>query len=283
MVSTSHSILSKFKLAVGGLVTVTGLFGAVNGGRLYNFHSNFNSLTDGHLHGRSLTDKVNITYMYTRGMNKELTRKLTQEHNAAFDKFKADGIWDSWFNTPRACWSLASDYFWLSSPVYRRYAEEGTRKHCVGYSCNISHDDVYRHPHGMNVEWKTNFQRGDAVHKYLLDHEVDYDDIYSYAKLERLLPGVEESLTCMSETINKSQMNEHHAADFRQLEDVKLYIEQIKQLEAARQADVASNTLSRDMLEREPLLYHMVRLFYGVKDPLPSQPVTDSKITATAQ
>ena len=124
------------------------------------------------------------------------------------------------FNTPRACWSLASDYFSLSSPVYRRYAEEGARKHCVGYSCNISHDDVYRHPHGMNVEWKTNFQRGDAVHKYLLDHEVDYDDIYSYAKLERLLPGVEESLTCMSETINKSQMNEHHAADFRQLEDV---------------------------------------------------------------
>lgn len=220
----------------------TGVFVLVNGYRLFDFNNELKSLSYRHLKGRSLADRINITYLYLTDRNRELTHKLAKEHNMCFNKFKDGNIWNTWYNTPLVCYCLAEDYHWLSSPVYQ--CGDGAREHCIGYSCNLNHRDDNRHP---------SLKSGNIVFEYLREFGIDYDDYWDYDKLVPVLTHITPLL------------NDENTSNKEELTLVKTYIEQVKELNQMRKNDWQSNTLITDMEKNHPLFHFMIKYFYGVK------------------
>lgn len=244
--------IQSLKAITGVAVVGGGLFGSNYGYQFYTFHNDFKKLEAHLLKGRSLVDKLNITYMHATDKHQKLTAKLAHEHNQAFDEFVASGIWDTWYNTPLAARALADDYFWLSTPAHCR--GEGARQHCVGDKCDVMHEDLDNPNAQLSDEAKRNFLRGEAVGNMLVSLGVEKQQQYDRARLEAILPTVDKMLTSKTAT----------DSDKEKLQDVKVYIQQIQKLDNIRQADYHSRVLSADMQVEQPVLYWMVKKFHGL-------------------
>lgn len=217
--------------------------------RFHEFNETFRELVRTYFKGRTLTEQLNLTYLYLFDKAK-FDQVLKDEHDKYFDKFINDNIWDSWLNTPLICYYLAQDYQYLSDPFYR---ETNSRKQVFGDKCNIKASDVKSDLSHLPEDVRDNFTRGSQVSHYFMHHGIKFEDMFDYNKIKDYIRQV---------TVLKCQTNDHDEEEY--LSVVKTFIEQVRAVHFARQLDPDTNRLDPEIKNQDPILYYTIKLYYHV-------------------
>jgi len=269
------------KITVGSSTTTVILYCGL---RIYDFDKEFRNLNTKAFKGRTLIDKLNLTYLYTTHKT-EFTRKIVEEHNLWFDRFKNDGIWSLWYNTPRACVGIVDDLCLTTSRCDQ--GDKVGRKYCIGYECDLIHkcktlgdlmnrwselNDIHGYE-TLNKDSINKFIDGDFVYRYIhhmLGGHFIYEKLASQLKcvddeLQKTTEKEFNSLSSLSQVgrttvveLSPSQTEEYK----RKLFLVKRYIEQVKEMTEMRKNDKNVNILNLRIREEDFPLYYLIRLYY---------------------
>lgn len=263
------------------------------GYKLFKFDQEFKYITHNCLKGRSLTDKLNIVYMFYNG-NIKLTEMLIDEHNKFFDMFVDDNIWDYRNNTPLICSTLIEDIKFLITPSHRYY--NGGRKYLNNHMRDISRSDL-KNGKLLSYDDKFNFRIGLCIDTYLKTKKVvdistiiDSNDtglflneitdvnkeceevekninlckrnlhfceigkIDNPDKNNKFIMEVEQSRVVMSEKLH----NELNVYSY-----VKKYLEQVKKFTRERKNEEI--VLLPCIKKEDYLLYHLIKFWYNPK------------------
>jgi len=244
-------------VSVIGTAAIVGTWSLASGywSKFREFNEEFKDISNGHFVNRTLTEKLNLTYLYMYD-NVKFNKVLADEHNKYFDMFKDDNIWDYSTNAPLICHHMCRDHRDLTSPQFRHDREQ---RQVTGVSHVVSLDNMKPDlSHIDDLYIRDNFLRGYQTSSYFLHHGIKFEDMFDWDKIKHHVPIVTSLLFKIDDICSD---------EYLQLTAVKTWIEQVNSIYFDKRFNGVyniTNTLSSEIRKQNPVLYRLIKLYYNV-------------------